>query len=56
MKVKVLIPFFDDNGLHMRDEVVDVPERAFDENRMEQIEEEKKEEKKVVKTAAKVKK
>lgn len=40
MKVIVKRPFFDNNGLHKVDEVVDV--EVFDANLMEVIEEEKK--------------
>jgi len=39
MKVIVKRPFFDDNGLHKVDEIVDV--KVFDENLMNVIEEKK---------------
>lgn len=43
MKVKVKVPFFDDNGLHKVGDIVEV--KTFDERRMEKVEAEKTEKK-----------
>ena len=40
MKVRVKTPFFDDNGVHKKGEIVEV--KSFNPDRMEHLEEEKK--------------
>ena len=40
MKVRVKTPFFDDNGVHKKGEIVEV--KSFSPDRMEHLEEEKK--------------
>lgn len=39
MKVKVISPFFDDNGIHKIGEVTEVNDSAFSPDRMEEVKE-----------------